>query len=107
MSSPVARNPGMPVRQTQSYLRSLFAQRGLSPRHRMGQNFLIDLNIHDLIVETAGVGPTDLILEVGPGAGALTALMVGRGAEVIAVELDPGMAALAKEAVAAHGNVRV
>jgi 16S rRNA (adenine1518-N6/adenine1519-N6)-dimethyltransferase len=73
----------------------------------MGQNFLIDLNIHDLIIETAGVGPTDLILEVGPGAGALTALMVGRGAEVVAVELDPGMAALAREAVAARANVQV
>jgi 16S rRNA (adenine1518-N6/adenine1519-N6)-dimethyltransferase len=97
----------MPVRQTQSYLRSLFARRGLSPRHRMGQNFLIDLNIHELIVETAGVGPTDLILEVGPGAGALTVLMASRGAGVVTVELDPGMAALTKEAVAGHGDVRV
>ena len=43
----------MPVRQTQSYLRSLFAQRGIAPRRRMGQNFLIDLNIHELIVEEA------------------------------------------------------
>jgi 16S rRNA (adenine1518-N6/adenine1519-N6)-dimethyltransferase len=48
-----------------------------------------------------------LILEVGPGAGALTALMVGRGAGVIAVELDPGMAALTEEAVAGHGDVRI
>ena len=71
----------MPVRQTQSYLRSLFAQRGIAPRHRMGQNFLIDLNIHELIVEEARVGPDDVILEVGPGAGALTALMAGRGAD--------------------------
>ena len=45
-----------PIRQTQSYLRSLFSQRGISPRHRLGQNFLIDLNIHDLIVNTAEVG---------------------------------------------------
>ena len=66
-------------RQTQSYLRSLFAERGISPRHRMGQNFLIDLNIHELIVETAGVGAGDLILEVGPGAGALTTLMAAAG----------------------------
>jgi len=95
------------VRQTQSYLRSLFAQHGLSPRHRLGQNFLIDLNIHELIVETAGVAPTDLILEVGPGAGALTALMAARGAGVIAIELDPGMAALTAEAVAKDRDVRV
>ncbi|MGC8641808.1 MAG: 16S rRNA (adenine(1518)-N(6)/adenine(1519)-N(6))-dimethyltransferase RsmA [Isosphaeraceae bacterium] len=94
-------------RQTQSYLRGLFAQRGISPRHRMGQNFLIDLNIHELIVETAGVGEGDLILEVGPGAGALTTLMAGRGAEVVAVELDPALARLTSEAVADFSHVRV
>ena len=44
-----------PIRQTQSYLRGLFAQRGISPQRRLGQNFLIDLNIHDLIVKTAEV----------------------------------------------------
>ncbi|MDR3623432.1 MAG: 16S rRNA (adenine(1518)-N(6)/adenine(1519)-N(6))-dimethyltransferase RsmA [Paludisphaera borealis] len=89
-----------PTRQTQSYLRGLFAQRGLSPRHRLGQNFLIDLNLHDVIAETAAVGPGDLVLEVGTGAGALTSLMAERGAEVLAVELDPGMFELAREATA-------
>ncbi|WP_165249490.1 16S rRNA (adenine(1518)-N(6)/adenine(1519)-N(6))-dimethyltransferase RsmA [Paludisphaera soli] len=96
-----------PQRQTQSYLRRLFGRRGLSPRHRLGQNFLIDLNIHDVIVEQAAVGPDDVILEVGPGAGALTALMAGRGARVLAVEVDPGMAALTTEAIADLPNARV
>jgi 16S rRNA (adenine1518-N6/adenine1519-N6)-dimethyltransferase len=73
----------------------------------LGQNFLIDLNIHELIVETADIGPHDLVLEVGPGAGALTALMAGRGAAVVAVELDPGMAALAEEALTGLPNARV
>ena len=77
------------------------------PSTGMGQNFLIDLNIHDLIVKTAEVGPDDVILEVGPGAGALTALMAGRGAAVVAVEIDPGMASLTAEAVAGLPNVRV
>ena len=97
----------MPVRQTQSYLRGLFAQRGIAPRHRLGQNFLIDLNLHELIVEEAYVGPDDVILEVGPGAGALTALMAGRGAAVIAVELDPEMAQLTREAVAGFAGAKV
>ncbi|AMV40700.1 16S rRNA (adenine(1518)-N(6)/adenine(1519)-N(6))-dimethyltransferase RsmA [Planctomyces sp. SH-PL62] len=97
----------MPTRQTQSYLRGLFRRRGLSPRHRLGQNFLIDLNIHDVIVEQAGVGPDDVVLEVGPGAGALTALMAERGARVLAVEVDPGMAELTAEAVAESPNARV
>ena len=96
-----------PTRQTQSYLRKLFDGRGLAPRHRLGQNFLIDLNIHDLIVDQAAVEPGDVVLEVGPGAGALTSLMASRGARVLAVEIDPGMASLTSEAVAAFGNARV
>ncbi len=98
---------GHPRRQTQSYLRSLFARRGIAPQHRFGQNFLIDLNLHEVIVNTAEVGPDDVILEVGPGAGAMTALMAGRGAAVVAVEIDPGMATLTAEAVADRPNVRV
>jgi 16S rRNA (adenine1518-N6/adenine1519-N6)-dimethyltransferase len=94
-------------RQTQSYLRDLFRRRGIAPLHRYGQNFLIDLNIHELIVNAAEVGPGDVVLEVGPGAGALTALMAERGAAVVAVDIDPGMAALAAEATAGLPNVRV
>lgn len=94
-------------RQTQNYLRALFAERGIAPRHRYGQNFLIDLNIHDLIVKSADVGPNDVVLEVGPGAGAMTALMASTGAAVVAVDIDAGMAELAAEATAEFPNVRV
>jgi 16S rRNA (adenine1518-N6/adenine1519-N6)-dimethyltransferase len=94
-------------RQTQSYLRELFARHGVSPQHRYGQNFLIDLNIHDLIVKTADVGPDDVVLEVGPGAGALTTLMASKGAAVVAVDIDPGMVRLASDATAGMPNVRV
>ncbi|AGA31593.1 16S rRNA (adenine(1518)-N(6)/adenine(1519)-N(6))-dimethyltransferase RsmA [Singulisphaera acidiphila] len=94
-------------RQTQSYLRNLFARRGVAPQHRYGQNFLIDLNIHELIVNAAEVGPDDVVLEIGPGAGALTALMAERGAAVVAVEIDPAMARLTTEAVEGRLNVRV
>ena len=96
-----------PIRQTQSYLRSLFAERGIAPQRRLGQNFLIDLNIHDVIVKAAEVGPGDVILEVGPGTGALTALMASQGAAVVAVDVDPAMAKLASEAVAGLPDVRV
>src|SRR3954453_19398656 len=94
-------------RQTQSYLRALFAQRGVAPQHRYGQNFLIDLNIHDLIVKSADVGPDDVVLEVGPGAGAMTSLMASKGAAVVAVDIDPAMVQLAGEATAGMPNVRV
>jgi 16S rRNA (adenine1518-N6/adenine1519-N6)-dimethyltransferase len=96
-----------PPRQTQSYLKSLFARKGIYPRHRFGQNFLIDLNIHDLIIKTADVKAGDVILEVGPGAGALTSLMASLNATVVAVEIDPAMAELTREATAGMPNVRV
>src|SRR5258708_29301690 len=96
-----------PKRQTQSYLRDLSERRGIAPLHRYGQNFLIDLNIHELIVNTAEVGPGDVVLEVGPGAGALTTLMAERGAAVLAVDIDPGMARLTAEAAEWMPNVRV
>ena len=94
-------------RQTQSYLRNLFARRGIAPQHRYGQNFLIDLNIHELIARAADVAPADVVLEVGPGAGALTALMAEKASAVVAVEIDPAMARLTAEAVNGRPNVRV
>jgi 16S rRNA (adenine1518-N6/adenine1519-N6)-dimethyltransferase len=95
-----------PIRQTQSYLRNLFTRQGFSPRRRLGQNFLVDLNIHDLIVDAAEVGPDDVILEVGSGTGAMTSLMAARGAAVVAVDVDPTMAKLTAEAVGELPNVR-
>ena len=78
-----------------------------SLRRRLGQNFLIDLNIHDLIVRTSEAGPSDVILEVGSGTGALTSLLAGLGAAVVAVDVDRSMARLTAEAVAGLPNVRV
>jgi 16S rRNA (adenine1518-N6/adenine1519-N6)-dimethyltransferase len=96
-----------PIRQTQKYLRGLFAKLGVSPQRRLGQNFLIDLNIHDLIVSTAEVGAGEVILEIGSGAGALTVLLAARGATVIAVDVDRTMARLTAESALGLPNVRV
>jgi 16S rRNA (adenine1518-N6/adenine1519-N6)-dimethyltransferase len=73
----------------------------------LGQNFLIDLNIHELIVKTAEVGAGDVVLEIGSGTGALTSLMAGLGAAVVAVDVDPAMARLTAESTAGVLNVRV
>ncbi len=94
-------------RQTLSYLRELFDRHGIAPRKRYGQNFLIDLNIHDVIVEAAELAVEDIVLEVGPGTGALTAAMATRAGRVIAVEIDPAMARLASETVSEAPQVRV
>ena len=90
-SLPRKPRPCRPARPSLTSAR-LFSRHGVAPQHRYGQNFLIDLNIHDLIVKAADVGPDDVVLEVGPGAGAMTALMAATGAAVVAVDIDPGMA---------------
>ncbi len=67
----------------------------------------MDLDIHDVIANAADVGPGDVVLEVGPGTGALTAMMAARWATVVAVDVNPAMVRLTSEAVAGLSNVRV
>ncbi len=80
--------------QTLSEIKATLEQRGLSPRKTLGQNFLIDHNLLKRLVDAAEIQPGDLVLEVGPGTGALTDMLLDRGAVVIACELDSGLADL-------------
>lgn len=85
-------------RQTQSFLRDLFRQHGLVPKKKLGQNFLIDINLVDFIVKAGELDKSDFVLEVGTGTGSLTSrLALGAGA-VLTVEIDPAFHQLAKEA---------
>ncbi|MEX2218946.1 MAG: 16S rRNA (adenine(1518)-N(6)/adenine(1519)-N(6))-dimethyltransferase RsmA [Phycisphaerales bacterium] len=86
--------------QTQREIRHLLESRGLAPRKSLGQNFLIDQNLIRRLVEASGAAPGDLILEVGPGTGALTEALLARGCRVVAVEVDRGLAALLRERLA-------
>ena len=61
------------TRQTLSYLRNLFEERGLRPKNKLGQSFLIDLNLLDVLLEAAELSKDDIIVEVGTGTGSLTA----------------------------------
>ncbi|MBQ3231517.1 MAG: ribosomal RNA small subunit methyltransferase A [Clostridia bacterium] len=56
--------------------------------HSLGQNFILDENVISDIVYKAGVQQGDNILEIGPGAGMMTAMMADKGAKVLAIELD-------------------
>ncbi|MBI3822485.1 MAG: ribosomal RNA small subunit methyltransferase A [Planctomycetes bacterium] len=94
-------------RQTQSYLRELFQCNRLHPKNKLGQNFLIDLNLIDLIVNAAELTRADLALEVGSGTGSLTARLAELAGAVLSVEIDPAFHALAEETVHAHPNVRI
>ena len=66
------------VRQTRTHIGELLSRHGLRPRHDLGQNFLIDLNLLEFLVAQAEIRPSDLILEVGSGTGSLTACLAAQ-----------------------------
>lgn len=92
--------------QTKSQLRSLLDAAGLSPRKRLGQCFLIDRNLMHKLIDSAEIGPRDCILEVGGGTGSLTCMLAARAGRVVSVEIDEGVAAIARDLLAAFDNVQ-
>ncbi|MFD9960559.1 16S rRNA (adenine(1518)-N(6)/adenine(1519)-N(6))-dimethyltransferase RsmA [Amycolatopsis sp. NPDC058986] len=84
-------------------IRGLAAELDVRPTKKLGQNFVHDPNTVRRIVELAGVGAGDVVLEVGPGLGSLTLGLLGAGAEVIAVEIDPVLAGRLPATVAERG----
>lgn len=69
-------------------VRDMLAEHGLEPSKAMGQNFLVDGNILDIIVEKSGVNSEDEVLEIGPGLGVLTEKLLAKAWHVTAVEKD-------------------
>lgn len=92
-------------RQTISYLQKRFSECGIHPEKGHGQNFLIDLNLIELLVREAKFGPGDVVLEVGTGTGSLTAMMAQEADWVVTVEIDSRMHQLAREELAGQPNV--
>ena len=95
----------MSSRQTLSYLIGRFQEAGIHPETRHGQNFLIDLNLLDLLVRTADLGPRDVVLEVGTGLGSLTWRMAQAAGHVVTVEIDARLFQLASEELDSLPNV--
>jgi len=83
-------------------IRELLQAYGIHPNRRLGQNFLHDAAHLQRIVETADPKPGDRVLEVGPGTGVLTERLLDRGASVVAVEVDAGLAALLRDRLGGH-----
>lgn len=79
--------------QSKQQIQAILSAANARPRHRFGQNFMIDQNLVRLIAEAGRVGPGDLVIEVGPGTGTLTEELLSRGARVAAVEIDRDLAA--------------
>lgn len=73
-------------------VRRIAADIGLRPTKQRGQNFVIDANTVRRIVRTSGIGPDDVVVEIGPGLGSLTLELLAVAERVIAVEIDPVLA---------------
>ncbi|MFM7806038.1 MAG: 16S rRNA (adenine(1518)-N(6)/adenine(1519)-N(6))-dimethyltransferase RsmA [Verrucomicrobiota bacterium] len=78
-------------------MRSLLESRGIQLTKSLGQNFLHDGNQLRRIVTAADLKPTDRVLEVGPGLGPLTELLLARAASVLAIEKDARLVAVLRE----------
>lgn len=83
--------------QTKQQIVSLLAGANTEPRHRFGQNFMIDQNLVRLIAEAGELSSADLCIEVGPGTGTLTEELLTQAGRLIAVEIDRNLAGLLRE----------
>ncbi len=93
--------------QTQRQIQELLSSAGVAPNRRLGQHFLVDLNLMRLLVDAAQIGPEDVVLEVGAGTGSLTGALAERAGQVVSVELDPTLAGIARSQVAGAANVQL
>lgn len=86
--------------QTKQVITSILAEANTQPKHRFGQNFMVDGNLVRLIAAAGEPQPGDLIVEVGPGTGTLTETILESGAELLAVEIDRDLAPLLRQRLA-------
>lgn len=71
---------------------AMLGKYGLAPSRQRGQNFLSDANVTRKVVSAAGLSPDDVVVEIGPGFGALTFGLAQAARHVVAVEIDSGIA---------------
>ena len=86
-------------------IQQLMKEHHISARKKYGQNFLIDANILRQIVEAAEITKEDLVLEIGPGLGALTEQLLKAAGKVIAVEVDQVLIPVLQENLKDYSNL--
>ena len=93
--------------QTKHEIASLLAQANARPRHQFGQNFMIDQNLVRTVADAGVLSADDWVIEVGPGTGTLTEELLDQVGQVIAIEIDRGLASLLRTRFADHQNFRL
>ena len=90
-----------------STIKDIKERYGFKLSKSLGQNFLTDKNIIDRIVESAEIGPDDLVIEIGPGIGVITGEAAAVAKKVIAVEIDKNLIPILKETMSEFDNVEI
>ncbi len=93
--------------QTKQQIQALLNQNATHPKPRLGQHFLIDLNLMRMIVDRAELTDQDVALEVGCGTGSLTEGLAEVAGRVVGVELDDTVIDLALQQLAGHDHVTI
>ncbi|MCK4520825.1 ribosomal RNA small subunit methyltransferase A [Candidatus Parcubacteria bacterium] len=88
-------------------IKEILKKYNIKPSKKFGQNFLIDKTVIRKIIKTAELKPKDVVLEIGPGIGALTQEIATRAGKVIAVEKDPKMCEVLKETLKDFDNIKI
>lgn len=88
-------------------IRDWLERYGVRPSKGWGQNFLTDRRVAERVLEAGNLTSEDVVLEVGPGLGALTLLMAPRVRQVIAVEVDARLVAILQEVIEAEGITNI
>ncbi|MFX1375500.1 MAG: 16S rRNA (adenine(1518)-N(6)/adenine(1519)-N(6))-dimethyltransferase RsmA [Promethearchaeota archaeon] len=82
-------------------------QMDFKPKKYLGQNFLINKKIAEKIIDTSDISKTDIVLEVGPGIGALTELLVKKAKMVYAVEIDSVLCKFLSQKFSIYNNIEI
>ncbi len=88
-------------------LDSLLRRHRITLQRRLGQNFLVDPKLRDLVAEAAAIGANDEVLEVGAGVGTLTVALAPRCRRLVAVELDRNLMPALRDVIAGLSNVEL
>ena len=87
--------------------KEILRQYGIKPNKRLGQSFLIDINVINRIVDAANIYQEDIVVEIGAGIGVLTESIVQKAKRVIAVEIDRNLVEVLKDKLGGYDNVEV
>lgn len=88
-------------------LQRILNQLDFKPKKHLGQNFIIDTNIANKIINLSDISREDVILEIGPGFGSLTDFLVEKAKKVYAVEIDPILSKYLVEKYSIQNNIEI